>query len=41
MISAGRIDPTVVVSHRFSLAEAEGAFHMAKNRQGIKVLLIP
>jgi len=41
MIAAGKIDPTLVVSHTFPLPEAVKAFEMAKAQQGIKILLVP
>lgn len=43
MMAGGTFDPTPVVTHRFSLAEAEHAFQVAGSRQGgaIKVVIEP
>ena len=39
LAAGGRVDPSVVVSHRFPLAEAAAAFNVAARREGHKVII--
>jgi threonine dehydrogenase-like Zn-dependent dehydrogenase len=41
LVAAGRLDPTVVISHRLSLAEAPRGYEMFDRRQALKVVLTP
>lgn len=41
MIAEGTIDPTVAVTHRFDLAEAQEAYRVFDGREAVKVLLSP
>ncbi len=41
MIADGTIDPTVAVTHRFALAEAQEAYRVFDGREAVKVLLSP
>ncbi len=39
LAGSGRVDPAMVVSHRFPLAEAATAFSVAARREGHKVVI--
>ncbi len=41
LVAGGRIDPTVVVSHRLPLEEAAHGYHLFAERKATKVLLLP
>lgn len=41
VLSAGRLDPTVVISHRMSLADAPRAYEMFDRHEAVKVVLMP
>jgi alcohol dehydrogenase len=41
MIAGGVIDPTVAVTHRFALAQAQEAYRVFDGREAVKVLLSP
>lgn len=41
LIAAGRLDPTVVISHRMSLAEAPRAYELFDRREALKVVFTP
>jgi alcohol dehydrogenase len=41
MIADGVIDPTVAITHRFTLADAQDAYRVFDAREGIKVVLSP
>ena len=41
MMAEGTIDPTVAVTHRFELAEAQEAYRVFDSREAVKVLLSP
>ncbi|HKO36991.1 MAG TPA: alcohol dehydrogenase catalytic domain-containing protein [Solirubrobacterales bacterium] len=41
LVAAGRLDPTVLISHRMSLADAPRAYEMFDRRQALKVVLTP
>ena len=41
MIAEGIIDPTVAVTHRFDLADAQAAYQVFDAREAVKVLLSP
>jgi threonine dehydrogenase-like Zn-dependent dehydrogenase len=41
LVSEGRLDPTAVISHRMSLADATRAYEMFDRRQALKVVLTP
>ncbi|MEV4211227.1 alcohol dehydrogenase catalytic domain-containing protein [Micromonospora sp. NPDC049662] len=41
LIRAGRIDPTVVISHRLPLTEVARAYELFERREATKVVLIP
>ena len=41
MVEAGQIDVRSIVSHRFPLEKAAEAFELARNREGLKIVIIP
>ena len=41
LLGAGRLDPTVVISHRMPLAEAPRAYELFDRREALKVVLSP
>ncbi len=41
LISSGKIDPTIVISHRLSLSDAVEGYDLFDKRQASKVILIP
>ena len=41
LISSGKIDPTIVISHRLSLNDAVEGYDLFDKRQASKVILIP
>lgn len=41
VVAEGRLDPTVVISHRMSLADAPRAYEMFDRREALKVVLTP
>ena len=41
MISAGRLDPPAVVTHRMPLGDAAEAYHLFDNREATKIVMTP
>jgi len=41
LIKAGKLDPTIIISHRMQLEQAEEAYRMFANRQATKIVLYP
>mgnify|MGYP001210453235 CR=1 FL=1 len=41
LVRAGRVDPTVVISHRLPLAEVTRAYELFDRREATKVVLVP
>ena len=41
LVAAGRIDPTVIISHRLPLSEAPLGYRLFDDREAMKVLLLP
>ena len=41
MISAGRLDPPAVVTHRMPLADAAEAYRLFDNREATKIVMTP
>lgn len=41
MMAAGRVDPSRLITHRFSLEEGVEAVHMMKERKSLKAALVP
>jgi threonine dehydrogenase-like Zn-dependent dehydrogenase len=41
MIAEGTLDPTIAVTHRFALSDAQEAYRVFDAREAVKVLLSP
>lgn len=41
LVAEGRLDPTLIVSHRLALAEAAEAYRLFDTREAVKVVLYP
>lgn len=41
LISSGRLDPTVVVTHRLALGEAASGYRLMDRGEALKVVLMP
>jgi L-iditol 2-dehydrogenase len=41
LVRTGQVDISRIVTHRFSISEAEKAFRIAKDREGLKVIINP